>query len=353
MRYPALIINKAKLEANTRFFIDICRTHGVELVAVTKCYCAVPELAEAQVKGGATMLADSRIENLKRLVNIPVPKMLIRIPMLSEVRDVVKYSDISLNSEIEVIRALSKEALKRNTKHKIMLMVDIGDLREGCLKEEALRLTDEIIKLEGIILTGIGANFACMGGVLPDRNNLGQLVEIADQIRKKHHITIDMISGGNSCTYSVMESGEMPSGVNHLRLGEIIILGFDAQNDSYVEGTYSDVFTLTAEMIEIKEKPSKPIGRIGIDGFGNIPVFPDYGIRKRAIFALGRQDVKIDAIFPRTSKARVIGGSSDHLVVDITECTEDFKVGDLMEFDLLYGSLLAVSTSKYVHKYIK
>jgi len=352
MRYPALIIDKKKLEENTRTVIRNCGEYGVEVTAVTKCYRALPELAEAQVRGGARMLADSRIENLKKLKDIPVPKMLIRIPMISQAAEVVEFADISLNSEIDTVRALSREAVRQGRTHKVLMMIDVGDLREGVLYENALALADQIVAEEGIVLAGIGANFSCFGGVLADRNNLEQLLDIRDKVEKKHGIRIDYVSAGNSCSYHVMLAGEMPPGINHLRIGELILLGIDVQVQKYYEGAHPDVFTLAAEIIELKDKPSKPFGRIGVDAFGKVPDFPDHGIRKRAILGIGKQDCKIDDMYPRTPGASIIGASSDHMIVDLTDCEGDFKVGDILEFDLAYGALLALNTSDYVSKNI-
>lgn len=352
MKYPALIIDKKKLEENTRIVVKNCDDYGIEVTGVTKCYCALPELAEAQIRGGVKMLADSRVENLKKLKDLTVPKMLIRIPMISQAADVVAYADISLNSEIEVVKALSAEAVKRGKKHKVIMMIDIGDLREGCMFEDALGLADEIIAQEGIILCGIGANYSCFGGVLADKNNLNQLLFVKNAVEKKYGIKIEYVSAGNSCSYHVMEAGEIPAGINHFRLGELILLGYDVQISKAVPGTHRDVFILAAEIIELKDKPSKPFGKIGVDAFGCVPVFPDYGIRKRAILAVGRQDCRIDDLTPRTAGASITGASSDHMIVDLTDCMENFKVGDILEFDVAYGALLALSTSEYVSKNI-
>jgi predicted amino acid racemase len=298
------------------------------------------------------MLADSRVENLKKLKDLPVPKLLIRIPMISQAADVVAYADISLNSEIAVVKALSAEALKAGKKHKVIMMIDVGDLREGCLFEDALALADEIIAQEGIILAGIGANYSCFGGVLADETNLNQLLYVKNAVEKKHGIKLEYVSAGNSCSYHVMEAGIIPAGVNHFRLGEIILLGIDVQISKAFFGAHRDVFILAAEIVELKDKPSKPFGKIGVDAFGCVPVFPDYGIRKRAILAVGRQDCRIEDLTPRTEGAAIIGASSDHMIVDLTDCKETFKVGDILEFDLAYGALLALSTSEYVSKNI-
>lgn len=352
MACPALVIDRQKLEQNTRTLIRVMADHGVEVAAVTKCYCGDPHLAKAQVRGGATMLADSRVENLKKLIGINVPKMLLRIPMISQAEDVVEYADISLNSELSAMQALSRAAVKKDKLHEVILMVDIGDLREGCLPEEAVGLAGEILKLPGIRLVGIGANYSCFGGVQPDQNNLGQLVDIKRQVEEQYGIILPYLSGGNSVSVHIVASGEAPEEFNHIRLGEAILLGIDSERDVPLPGTSQDVFTLVAEVVELATKPSKPIGTIGKDAFGNVPEFPDLGLRKRALLAIGRQDVKIDGLRPRLQGAVVVGGSSDHMIVDVTDCDTDVKVGDLMEFDVGYGALLALCTSAYVTKRI-
>lgn len=353
IKYPALIIDIDKLESNTRFFVDSCSKYNIEIAAVTKCYCAIPELAYAQIRGGAKILADSRISNLKKIAELPASKMLIRIPMLSEVGDVVRYADISLNSEIEVIKALSEEAVKKKKKHKVVLMIEMGDLREGCLPEDAVSLAGEIIRQDGLIFEGIGANFSCISGILPDKENLSRLTDIADRIYEHYKVWGNMISGGNSCSYPLMRSGQMPERINNLRIGGIILHGFDAQAGKPIEGVFPDVFILKAEIVEIKDKPSKPFGTAGLDAFGNAPVFEDHGVRKRALLAVGRQDLRIEAVYPKVFGAVIVGASSDHMVVDVTDCKQDYKVGDVLEFGLYYGGILSACTSDYVKKIIK
>lgn len=349
---PALIIDRKKLEQNTRTLVNLMTEQGVEVAAVTKCYCADPVLAKIQIRGGATMLADSRVENLKKLSGIHVPKLLLRIPMISQAAEVVEYADISLNSELAAMQALSAAALKRGRIHQVILMVDIGDLREGCLPRDAVALAGEILKLPGIRLAGIGANYSCFGGVQPDQHNLGLLVDIKNQIEKQYNVNLHYLSGGNSVSYHIVVTGDAPEEFNLIRLGESILLGIDSERDEPIPGTSQDAFTLVAEVVEIRTKPSKPIGTIGKDAFGNVPVFEDFGLRKRAILAVGRQDVKIDVLTPRLAGAKIQGASSDHMIVDVTDCKEDIAVGDRLEFDLGYGALLALCTSPYVTKKI-
>lgn len=353
MHYPAIKVNREKLRYNTSILIDKCGRLGIEIIPVTKVYCGMPEIAEASVKAGAKMLADSRIENIKKLKVLDVPKMLLRIPMLSQADEIIENVDISLNSEYKTIKTLSEKALQKGRIHKIVLMIDLGDLREGVWYEDAVEFADRIIKLPGIKLVGVGTNLTCYGGVIPNSENLGLLASLANEIEKKYNLKLSIVSGGNSSSLHLVDKNKVPKGINQLRLGEAIVLGNETAYGERIEGTYSDVFTYMAEIIELKEKPSVPIGEIGVDAFGEKPVFTDRGIRKRAILASGRQDLKVDGIQPRDKNAIVIGASSDHMIIDVSDCSREYRVGDIMEFDLDYGALLAAFTSEYVEKVIE
>jgi predicted amino acid racemase len=353
MRYPAIRVDLKKLTHNTKVLAEKCSRLGIEVVPVTKVYCGMPSIARASVDAGVKMLADSRIENVKKLKSLNVPIMFLRIPMLSQVDEIVENVDISLNSEYEVIKALSDKALEKGKVHKIVLMVDLGDLREGEWNETAVEFAGKIVELPGVKLVGVGTNLTCYGAVIPSSENLGLLVAIAEEIEKKYNIKLDIISGGNSSSIHLVEKNEVPGRVNLLRVGEAIVLGRETAYGEKIEGTYTDVFTYMAEIIELKEKPSVPVGEIGMDAFGEKPVYVDRGIRKRAILASGRQDVKVDGLTPRDKDAIVIGASSDHLIIDVSDCKKDYKVGDILEFDVSYGALLAAFTSEYVDKVIE
>lgn len=353
MQYPALIIEKDKVRHNAKLLIDKLSAHDIKAAGVTKVFAAISEVAQAMVDGGVYALADSRIENFKKLKGIKVPKILLRIPMQSQAAEVVEYSDVSLNSELETVRLLSKAAKEKNKIHQIILMIDLGDLREGVWHEKAVELAGELLKLENIKLIGIGTNLTCYGGVIPTKENLGLLVSLGQEIERKYDIKLEIISGGNSSSLHLIEKNEMPERVNQLRLGESIVLGLETAYGDRIEGTYRNAFTFAAEIVELKEKPSIPVGEIGMDAFGQRPVFQDKGKMLRAIVAAGRQDIKPEGLTPRDQGIAVIGASSDHMILDITHAEGNYKVGDIIEFDVNYGALLAAATSEYVTKIVK
>ncbi|MBN1550167.1 alanine racemase, partial [bacterium] len=260
-------------------------------------------------------------------------------------------ADISLNSEIDTINALNAAAKKLQTTHKIILMIDVGDLREGIWPDTLKKIVAVIVRCEHIIFEGIGCNLACYGGVIPTPDHMNLLLQQKEIIETEYRTSLKIISGGNSSGLELLASGKMPPGINHFRIGETILLGRNVIDRSPFPGTFQDTFRIRAEIIECQWKPSVPIGKIGQDAFGNTPRFnKDKGTRLRAILALGRQDISIDGLTPLDETLEILGASSDHLLVDLTESERPYRVGETIEFLPNYASLLAASTSHYLVK---
>ncbi len=350
MSYPRVEVDLKKIEYNTVKMVHLCAEAGIRIVGVTKVFCGMPGIARCLVKGGVDILGDSRIENLKKLKDIDIEKMLLRIPMISQADRVVDFADISLNSELDTVRKLSECALKKGKVHKVILMIDVGDLREGYFDEDELvDAAGEVLQLKGVRLTGLGTNVGCYCGVMPDTDNLGRLVEIKKRIDEKYGTSLDVLSGGNSSSLSLVQGNAMPEGINQLRLGASLCLGIGL-NDEKIDGLYHDAFKLKAEIVEVKAKPTVPVGKIGLDAFGQVPVFRDRGIRKKAVCAIGKQDVNFNNIIPEDNNVTILGGSSDHLILDVTDCDRDCHTGDIMSFNLTYAGVLNTMTSEYVSK---
>jgi len=354
IRTPRLEIYPQRIEANARAVIKLCHDHGAQVACVTKVMSAHPATVHALVTGGADMIADSRILNLQSIsdIGLDLPLMLLRIPAPSRAADVVRCADYSLNSQVQTIELLSEAAVFLKRKHRVIIMIDLGDLREGIWPDRAVEVVRESARLPNIEVVGLGCNLACYGGVIPTCENMNKLVEVRDRCRKATGLPLDLLSGGNSADLPLLASGGMPKEINHFRIGESIILGRNVLDRSPWPGTRQDTYRVVAEVVEVECKPSVPIGSRGQDAFGGFTDFVDRGIRKRAICNMGRQDVVIDGITPEDPGIIVLGGSSDHLVLDVEEAQTDVQLGDEIVFYPSYGALLAATTSPYVQKVV-
>ncbi|MBQ1470733.1 ornithine racemase Orr [Eubacterium sp. AB3007] len=361
--YPKMVVNLKKLQQNLDAVAAITKDRGAcSLMIVTKGMCADPEMAKMiAADPKVDYMADSRVKNIASYVDIAheggKKTVLLRIPMHDELPEVVKYVDVCFISEISSIRLLDEEAGKVGKVQDIVLMIDLGDLREGIFfqnQELIDEAVDVIMGLEHVNLYGIAVNLTCYGAIIPKYDNLSQLVEIAGSIEERTGHKLQMVSGGNSSSIYLVDRGELPEGINNLRLGEAFLLGNDTAYETDLPGTTGDALTLEAQIVELKEKPSLPIGEVGVDAFGQKPYYEDRGIMKRAIIAIGKQDTDLDSMTPVDPQIEIMGGSSDHTILDVTHADRDYKVGDIVSFTLGYGGMLKVATSPYVSReYVK
>jgi len=349
--YPRITADLTKIKHNVDTLCALCAEFGVSVAAVSKGVCADENIVRVLDSSSASMLADARAENLARL-KTDKPKLLLRAPAPEDAQEAVRTADISLVSEIETIRALGNAARALQKPHAIILMIDLGDLREGLLfleRGEIFAAADAAKEEDGIELLGVGTNLTCYGAIIPDETNLGELCRIADELRAHTGLPIPIISGGNSSSIGLLKKGLVPREVNHLRLGESILLGNDTAACRVLNGLYGDAFTLATRLIEVQRKPSVPIGESGANAFGEHPTFESQGDQVRGICKIGRQDTVADGLTPRDSDIKIIGASSDHLIVDLTNAKQ-YRVGDVLEFTPDYGALLRAYTSPYVYR---
>ncbi len=354
IRTPRLEIYPRRIEHNARAVIGLCHEHGIQVACVTKVTCAHPAVAQALEAAGADLIADSRILNLQSMASsgIHLPLMLLRIPAPHHAGDIVRCADISLNSSAETVHLLSEAAQFYKVQHKVIMMIDLGDLREGVWPDQAEKVLRGVAFLPNIEVLGVGANLACYGGVIPTTDKMEMLLEVRDRCRKATGLELNTVCGGNSANLPLLAAGGMPTGVNMLRIGESIVLGRNVIDRSPWPGTRQDTFRVVAEVVELERKPSVPIGFRGQDAFGGTPEFIDRGIRRRAICNIGRQDVVVDNLEPVDPGIIVLGGSSDHLILDVEDSSQALVVGSEVAFYPGYGALLAASTSPYMQKVV-
>lgn len=344
-----LTVDVRKIEENARAVTTALR--GVEIVGVTKVTCGSPEVARAMLAGGVAALGESRLENIERMraAGVDAPFWLLRSPTPGLADTTVALADMALVSEIDVVAALDDAAGRSGRTFRVIAMLDVGDLREGMLPETLPAFLDRAAAYRHVEIAGIGISLTCYGAIIPSAENLGELVAAAQTARRITGHSV-VVSGGMSTTLDAFVAGAMPEEIDNLRVGEAIVLGVSPATRERVLGLHTDALVLRAPIIECQVKPSKPRGVSAQDAFGNRPVFEDRGLRRRAVCAIGRQDVVPEQLRPADPRITIIGASSDHLILDIEDLPQPPAIGDAIEFTPGYSATLALFTSPYVRK---
>ncbi len=345
---PRIEISLSQIRDNAQVLSKLYGQKNISLMGVSKGVLGEPSIAKAMIQGGVKFIADSRIENIQKMKNAGISTRFVLLrTSLSQAESVVKNADISLNTEIETLKKLSYYAKVHNKNHQVIIMVELGDLREGVLIHDLSQFIRKTLSLPHLKIVGIGCNLACYGGIKPDDKNMHELSKVVRFLEKEFNISLEIVSGGNSANYEWCKSAQDIGKINNLRLGESILLGCETVNRKAIPSLHTLAFQLFAEVIESKKKPSLPLGEICQDAFGNVPSFQDRGMGQRVIIALGRQDILVSSL-KTNNKLEILGASSDHIILDGKNL--NLQIGDEVSFSLDYGGLLSAMTSPFIRK---
>ncbi|MGC9418304.1 MAG: alanine racemase [Rhodovulum sp.] len=329
----------AKIRRNTQTLVKRLGPRGIGVTGVTKAVCGHPAIAQAMLDGGAVGLADARISNVQKLraASMTGPITLIRTPMLSQADQVVLSCEASYNTEILVISALAAAAIRNGSVHGIVLMVEMGDQRDGIRPENVADIAQQVMQMPGVALKGIGANFACLSGLAPTALQMAAFCDLANEIEGVCGPFLKIVSGGNSANLP-WALGEHATGrVNDLRLGEAILLGVEPMSGDRIDGMYTDAFTLVAEVIETDAKsPPFPIDRID-PTTERLRIVTASGASARMILAMGHQDTDILGL-SMPFGSTLIGATSDHLVIGTARPLP--TVGSELKVRMNYNALM-------------
>jgi len=346
-----LLVDLEKLRHNIKYMCNYCSFKNLELVGVIKGGYAFPLIIKEFQEGGIKSIGISKASIAKKSARFFNNKPLfIKLPSFGELNTVTRYFKASLNSELVVIQALAEAAAKNSETHGIILMVDNGDLREGVMPEDVLETVQEILLIKNphIKLLGLGANLGCCRGTLPDNENIKLLQELVLDIETRLGYEIETVSIGGSVMLGWMEDHQLPSEINQIRIEEAILLGNIPIINKKHEDLFDDIFIFKSEILEVKEKPSTPPGKQGKDAFGRKPKMIANGIRKKAILNFGISDTYPDGLIPCLENLEIIYFGSDYTVVDITNCEQKIKPGDVLEFKMNYRAMHQTFLSPFI-----
>lgn len=350
-------LDSEKLKFNFDHLNKLFKQKDIQWAIVSKVLCGNKKFLNELLKLDIEQVCDSRVTNLKIIKSIKpsVETIYIKPPAKRSISNIVRYADISMNTEIETIQLLSEEAQKQHKTHKVIIMIELGELREGVMADDFIEFYQKVFKLKNIDVVGIGANLSCLYGVLPNHDKLIQLSLYEQLIEAKFDRHIPYVSGGSSVTIPLIYQSLLPKGINHFRVGETLFLGTDVYNDEVFKEMESNVFRLYSEIIELIEKPQLPQGDMGTNLEGNTFEFDESLVGQksyRAIIDIGLLDVESTHIKPTDKNIEIVGASSDMFVIDLGQNDKEYKTGDLIEFTLDYMGVLRIINSKYVEKIV-
>ncbi len=353
-----ITLHSRKLRHNFKVLDQLFQENKIEWAIVAKMLCGNEMFLQELLSLSDKEICDSRLSNLKTIKKLS-PKtqtIYIKPPAKRLAESIVKFADVSFNTEIATLEVLSAEAVKQDKIHKVVLMVEMGELREGIMARNLMSFYDEVHSLPNIEVVGLGTNLNCLNGILPDEKKLIKLNRFKEIVEENSGEKIPYISGGSSVTIPLIFSNEVPLGINHFRVGETLFFGTNVYKDSLLAGMYHDVFTLTAEIIEMQEKPNIPSGNAGTNLTGETPVFSTEERGKsslRAIVDIGLLDIDHKDIAPLVPEIEIIGASSDMLILDLGENSDNLQVGDTVNFSMNYMAVLRAMNSDYVDKKVE
>lgn len=356
-----LKLYRDKLKHNYNHLDKVFQEHHIDWGVVTKLLCGEEVFLKEVLALGVREIHDSRVTNLKAIKHVApdVQTVYIKPSPKKSIPDIIKYADVSFETELDTIRMLSEEALRQNKIHKIIIMIEMGDLREGVMGDDLVSFYENVFELPGISVIGLGANFNCLHGVMPTKDKLIQLSLYKQIIDAKFNKEIPWVSGGTTVTIPLLFNHQLPQGINHFRVGEALFFGLNLFTGETFEGMHDDVFELEAEIIELTEKPMVPSGIMAENPSGESFEIDEslYGkTSHRAILDVGLLDINPKFLLPKDGQEgqnealNVIGASSDMLVMELGDNKNGYKLGDTLRFSLRYMGALSLLNSRYINK---
>lgn len=324
----SLKINTKHIISNIKQISKFLKSNEKEWSLITKVFSGDENLLKRilipEVLKDIHSLGDSRLSSLKKLkkLNPKINTVYIKPPAIVYIDEIVQYADISLNTSFKTICALNKAAEKQKKIHKIVIMIELGELREGVNREELLKFYENVFNLGNIEVIGLGSNLGCMYGVEPTYDKLLQLCLYKELIQAKFNKNLSIISGGSSITLPLVASNTVPKDMNHFRIGEAAFFGTSPLDNKQFMDLYTDAFVFEANIIELERKDMLPDGILSEANIGHTADFNQDEMNSssyKAILDFGLLDVDKNDIEVFDKEVKFVGITSDMMVVDLGE----------------------------------
>ena len=359
-----LIIHTDKIRNNIKYLSAYFKERNIKWSLVTKVFSGDKEFLR-QILTKDTIqniysVGDSRLTSLKNLkaVNPEIKTIYIKPPAKIYADEVVEYADISLNTTFSTIEALNQAAKKQGKIHEIIIMIELGELREGVKRIDIMDFYEAVFDFSNIEVVGIGSNLGCMYGIEPTYDKLLQLSLYKELISEKFNKNLQLVSGGTSITLPLIEKEDIPKDINHFRIGESAFFGISPLDNKPFKELATDTFEFNANIIELEEKKLVPEGIISDANIGHTADIDHHNSNEssfKAILDFGLLDVDKNDILAVDKSISFVGITSDMLVIDIgtnktSDGTKKYNVGDKIRFIPNYMAVARLLNSKFIDR---
>lgn len=359
-----LLIHTTKIKENIQKLSDYFESKNVEWSLITKVFSGDEEflknVLDTKTIAKINSVGDSRLTSLKNLrrVNPEMKTIYIKPPAAVYAEEVVEYADISLNTSYSTIQALNEAAKKKDKIHKVIIMIELGELREGVNRTDLIDFYEKIFDMKNIDVIGIGSNLGCMYGIEPSYDKLLQLSLYKELIAAKFKKNLPLLSGGTSITLPMLESKAIPADINHFRVGEAAFFGVSPLLNAQFLDLNTNTFEFKANIIELEEKKLVPEGVIGEANIGHTSAVMESTAGEhsnKVILDFGLLDVNQEDLTALDDGISFVGTTSDMTVVDIGDNLNEkgeqrFHVGDTLSFRVNYMAVARLLNSKFIGK---
>ncbi len=347
-----VFIHLEKIRRNFAFIREICRKSGLQPVWITKGCQAYPGILDLLPEYSLEMIGDVSPGNLERARCVfPGKLMMAQLPDRKRVPRALPCSDVWLVSNPVHAQTIAAAAERQGRQPELVLMVDVGNRREGVMPDRVTATAGAIQAIEGVSLTGLGTSVGCYGGYRAGIADMQRLVAIAQKSEADLNCRFDVLSAGSgTMLLELVSQGQMPERINQLRIGAAVFVGEIPPTRTAIPGLLQDAFILRAEVLETSLKPSIPSCSTGVDAFGKKVVFEDLGLRQLTILNFGLLDVDSYDLTPLTEGLRIVGATSNYTICDTTRCDLLPDIGDTLDFRMAYSSMARAMASGDVTK---
>ncbi len=344
---PKICLNRSALEHNLRIITRLASRWNFQWLPVLKMVASYPPIKNFLRANGYPVTGTADIDEYLCSGAVPTPDahVYINIAPLQRAEDVVRRFQRSAVSSREGLRAMEQAAAQTGLRHEILLMIDLGDGREGIPVGPEL---DSLLKSierhppAHARIAGIGATLGCMSGLCPDDGIMRRLIGIMKDIRNVIPSPATVSLGGSifwnwfALHHDSFheEIQKIPGWKIELRMGDPLLVGFDMyRNTAFLGGNFRrDVFELQAQVLEVQKKHPHKDGTYVTNGHGGHLDETCIRPRIQALLDCGILHTDVTDIKPDWPEAELINYSGNYTVFDVTKCPQRPVQGDVVRF---------------------